>query len=34
VIGAADQFIDSTDVLCHPERTRAATHATVTAAKR
>ena len=28
-IGAVDQFIDGTDVLSHPELTRAATHATV-----
>ncbi|MFJ3953657.1 DUF4037 domain-containing protein [Streptomyces libani] len=28
-IGAIDQFVDSTDVLSHPELTRAATHATV-----
>ncbi|MGA5508249.1 DUF4037 domain-containing protein [Streptomyces umbrinus] len=28
-IGTADQFIDSTDVLSHPELTRAATHVTV-----
>ncbi|MGW0654605.1 DUF4037 domain-containing protein, partial [Streptomyces umbrinus] len=27
--GTADQFIDSTDVLSHPELTRAATHVTV-----
>jgi len=29
VIGAVDQFVDSTDVLSDPRRTRAATHATV-----
>ncbi|MFD7501494.1 DUF4037 domain-containing protein [Streptomyces sp. NPDC059850] len=28
-IGAVDQFVDNTDVLSHPERARAATHATV-----
>jgi uncharacterized protein DUF4037 len=28
-IGTVDQFIDSTDVLSHPELTRAATHVTV-----
>ncbi|RKN04265.1 DUF4037 domain-containing protein [Streptomyces radicis] len=28
-IGAVDQFIDSTDVLSHPELTRAAIHATI-----
>jgi len=27
--GSVDQFIDSTDVLSHPELTRAATHATI-----
>ncbi|MEU9955084.1 DUF4037 domain-containing protein [Streptomyces sp. NPDC050982] len=30
-IGTVDQFIDSTDVLSHPELTRAATHVTVAA---
>ncbi|MGW7362323.1 DUF4037 domain-containing protein [Streptomyces sp. NPDC054841] len=34
VIGAVDQFIDSTDVLSRPELTRAATHATLTDSKR
>ncbi|MEU9883610.1 DUF4037 domain-containing protein [Streptomyces phaeochromogenes] len=29
MIGTVDQFIDSTDVLSHPELTRAATHVTV-----
>jgi hypothetical protein len=28
-IGSVDQFVDSTDVLSHPELTRAATHVTV-----
>ena len=29
LIGAADQFVDNTDVLTHPNRTRAATHGTL-----
>lgn len=31
LIGAVDQFVDSTDVLSHPEFARAATHATLDA---